>query len=118
MCKNPLRSAQMSDAAFIDEAAGWSRALTQREARGPGDLDNAMRRIEARYGIPFAAMWGLRYRRPKALGVSIYFRLRAAYEAECARQLEKLRHEIEITKITRPDHPAVSEVSAVVGEDD
>ena len=106
----------MSDAAFVDQAADWSKKLTSREARGPGDLENAMRRIETRYGIPFSVQWSLRYRKPKGILSGTFARIRAAYAAECERQVRRLEHEIAITKaITGPDHSAVHESEAVVG---
>jgi hypothetical protein len=109
----------MNDAALVDEAAAWARELTLREARGPGDRENAWRRLEARYGITFGAFWSLRYRRPKAILASLYLRLRAAYAAECERQRRKLEHEIAITRATAgPDHPAVVAAQIVVGEED
>lgn len=60
----------MSGVAIVDSAANMARDLVQREARGPGDLENAMRRIEARYGVPYATLWSLRYRKPKDIMAS------------------------------------------------
>lgn len=119
MCKTSLRSEQaaVSDAALVDEAAEWARALTQRECLGPGDIENSWRRLETRYGINYGAFWSLRYRKPKAILASIYLRLQAAYEAECRRQMRKLKHEIAITKaVAGPNHPAVASAQAVVDE--
>lgn len=87
-------------------------------ARGPGDLDNAMRSIERDYGLDYWFLYQLRYKRDrlKFLSVSVYERLKAAYQAECERQVRKLQHEIEITeKISGPDHGAVRKAKAVVG---
>ena len=36
----------MSDTAYLDQAATWSKDLTRMKARGPGDTENAMRQIE------------------------------------------------------------------------
>ncbi len=98
MSKNQLREEQMSDAAYVEQAAEWANALVIRESRGPGDTENAMRRIEQRYGVPFNSLWSLRYRRPKNIVVGLFARLHAAYEAECERQMRKMAHELEITK--------------------
>lgn len=107
----------MTDATFVEEAAGWARKLTRGESRGPGDMENAWVRLENRYGVPASVFWALRYRRPKEIKTSLYFRLRAAYEAECARQMRRLQHEIETTEaITGPSHAAVRAASALVGE--
>ncbi len=34
-------------------ARSWANELLRRESRGPGDMENAMRRLETRYGIPY-----------------------------------------------------------------
>lgn len=114
----PKKSETMTDAAYIDEAVDWSKKLTRMKARGPGDLENAMRQIEREYGVDYWTLYALRYRRNRIrdIGVSIYMRLRAAYEAECARQMRRLAHEIETTrKIAGASHPAVAAAAAVVG---
>lgn len=119
MRKIHLRETQMSDAAYIDQAAGWARELTHAESRGPGDIVNAWDRLARRHNIPARAFWALRYRRPKEMGVSLWFRFKQAHEAECERQLRKLRHEIETTKaITGPDDAVVAQIEALVAETD
>jgi hypothetical protein len=117
--KSPLTENQMSDVAFIDQAAGWSKDLTRLRARGPGDIENAMRSIERDYGIDYWTQWRLRYRKNniRDIGVSIYMRLQAAYQAECERQMRKMRHEIEITKAIRPAAASVLAAEAVAYAD-
>ena len=108
----------MTDAAFVDQASEWARDLTNREARGPGDIANAWRRLEMRYGVTWRTFWALRYRKPAALTAYTFNLLRAAYLAECERQTRKLQHDIAITKaITGASHPAVDEAEALVGTD-
>lgn len=108
----------MSGSAVVDEAAYWATRLTQAEARGPGDMQNAWRRLSVRHDVPWRVFWQLRYRKPRDLTVSIYRRLAAAYRAECERQMRQLQHEIEITKaIAGADHPAVAAALALVGEE-
>lgn len=98
----------MSQVAYLDEAAEWSRGLTRMRARGPGDTENAMRSIERDYGVDYWILWRLRYRKTalRDIGVSAYMALKAAYQAECERQLRKLRHEV---SITAPDLVASAE---------
>jgi len=48
--------------------------------------------------VPLRTFWALRYRPPKTIAADIYLRLCAAYQAECERQMRKLRHELETTK--------------------
>jgi hypothetical protein len=105
----------MSSAALVSDARSWANNLILREARGPGDTENAMRRLAARYGLDFGALWSLRYRPPKRIFADVYFSLKAAYEAECERQLRLLEHELAITKAKAgADHPAVRAVEALV----
>lgn len=108
----------MTDAT-VDDAASWARWLTQRETRGPGDMPNAWRRLERRYGIPWRTFWKLRYRPPKQIATSLYFAMQDAWRAERDRQLRLLQHEIEITEAkTGPDHPAVVAAQALVDASD
>ena len=83
---------------YVDDAADSVSWLIRRESRGPRDLENAMRRLEARYGIPYAVLWSLRYRKPKDILVSVYARIKDAHEAEINRQRSLLEHEQSITK--------------------
>lgn len=98
------------------DACKWANELVRRESRGPGDIENAMRRLENRYGIPWRMFWSLRYRPPEDVMTGIYNRLRAAYYAECERQTRLLKHEMEITQIISPDAAAVRAAAALVDE--
>lgn len=101
----------------IADAQAWANKLLQPlqqlgEARGPGDMENAMRRLEARYGVPWRTFWQLRYRPPADVFVGVYLSLKAAYEAECERQERLLRHEREITKAKVQDFEALGSATA------
>lgn len=101
--------------ALVSDARHWANSLVAREARGPGDTDNAMRRLSQRYGLDYAALWSLRYRPPKRIFVDVYFALRDAYAAECERQLRLLNHELTITKAKAgADRNSVRAASALV----
>lgn len=111
----------MSDAAYLDQAAKWSKDLTRMKARGPGDTDNAMRQIEREYGIDYGFLWSLRYRRErlKIISLSVYESIRAAYRAECERQMRKLGNELQRTKeIAGPDSHSVRAAKALLDKAD
>jgi hypothetical protein len=109
----------MSDTAYLDQAAVWSKDLTRMKSRGAGDIENAMRQIEREYGIEYGFLWSLRYRRDRlrTISISVYEGIRASYRAECERQMRKLEHEIVKTEqIAGPDSTAVRAAKALVGE--
>jgi hypothetical protein len=121
MFKSWLTSRKMSDAAFVDQAAKWTRDLAQMRSRGPGDLENSMRSIEREYGVDYWAQWSLRYRRDrfKDIGIGLFLKIKCAWEAERERQLRRLQHDIEITKkIAGDDHAAVRAAEALVRAED
>jgi hypothetical protein len=107
----------MSDA-LVSDAQGWAKWLILQESRGPGDTENAMRRVAARYGVDFRALWALRYRPPKRIFADIYFVLRAAHAAECERQLRRLRHDLELTKAAAGSHHASVRAAAALADPD
>lgn len=119
--KKVLPMSQMTDAAYLDQAVIWSKDLTRMKARGPGDTENAMRAIEREYGVDYSFLWSLRYRRERLKRVShaVFERLKAAYQAECQRQMRKLEHEIVRTEaIAGSASSAVRSAKTLVSEDD
>lgn len=119
--KSPLQLEQpaVTDAEYVAQASKWTRAMLARETRGPGDLENAMLRLEARYGIPFSTLWSLRYRAPKGLLSGAFARIGAAYRAECERQMRLLQDELEETKeVAGTDANSVRSAMALVDTKD
>lgn len=112
--KRPCNGEKMSGAV---QAREWGNELTRRESRGPGDMENAWRRLEARSGIPWRLFWSLRYRLPNVIDHDLWERLRQFYEAECARQARLLKHEAEITKALHPSAAAIREAEALADEE-
>ena len=114
-----MKKPMTTDAAYLDQAVKWSKDLTRMKSRGPGDTENAMRQIEREYGLDYGFLWSLRYRRERLriISISVYEGIRAAYRAECERQMRKLENEIEITeRITGTDHHSVRSAKALVSE--
>lgn len=86
-------TAKLSYVSGVTEAQMWASHMVLRESRGPGDTENAMRRLENRYGIPWRTFWNLRYRPPADILVGVWRQLHSAYEQECSRQERLLAHE-------------------------
>lgn len=85
MTKNPL----VDEGDVTAKAAEIHREMVQREARGPGDLENAMRRLEAKYGLSYWWQWNLRYKRPERVEPGFAQRLQLAYFDMLARSVSK-----------------------------
>lgn len=84
--------------AYVEDARRMASDLIARETKGSGDLDNAMRRLETRYGIPYGFLWNLRYRPPKDLLMGLFLRLQDAYQQQLNEQIKRLEHERSITE--------------------
>jgi len=80
----------------VESATEYVRTMVQRESRGPGDIENAMQRLEVRYGLPFWTLWHLRKGRAKTCDTSLFARIRGAYLDMCQQQVGSLLHEIQI----------------------
>ncbi|WP_407529404.1 hypothetical protein [Methylobacterium oryzisoli] len=97
------------------QAAAWVSDMIRLESRGPGDTNNAMRRIARRYQIPFPALFSLRYRSPRRVWADIYAAVRAARDEELQKHIGRLQHDLEITRaIAGPNDSAVRAVEALV----
>lgn len=92
-------TAKTLDLNAVEEAKRLTTELLKLESRGNGDLENAMKRLANRYGLPWRTFWTLRYRNPKHLFVGVFETLKEAHRAECGRHIERLRHELQIAKI-------------------
>lgn len=85
----------MSDVALASDMA---RKLVDIEARGPGDRSGAMERLTRRYGFAASTLWTLLYRQNSTAVARAWGKLVEAYDAECLKQVERLDHEIKITR--------------------
>jgi hypothetical protein len=96
----------------VEAATDYVRTMVQRESRGPGDLDNAMQRLEQRYGLPFWTLWHLRKGKAKTVETSLYARIRGAYLDMCQKQVGSLLHEIAMETAAGDDDLASLEAEA------
>ena len=84
-------------------ASKYVRRMVARESKGPGDIEGAMARLEARYGIGFWQLSHLRGGRAKTIDVGLFARIRSAYLDYCERQIRLLEHEVEVEKAMNED---------------
>lgn len=92
-------SAKLHDYSATAEAKRLVNELLRLESRGAGDLENAMRRLGNRYGLPWRVFWNLKYRNQKDVFVGVLRKLKEAHIAECRRQVERMAHELQIAKL-------------------
>jgi hypothetical protein len=83
---------------LVAQAARWATALWRRAEADGGGKERAMFTAANWAKVSPNTFWKLKYRPPRDLGVSIYFRLQAAHErhvssveAQIAANLEELR---------------------------
>lgn len=101
MCrKTQSKVREMSTAEL---ATGYVRRMVEKEVRGWGDQENALSRLEQRYGLPFWTLQNLRTGRAKTVEAGIFARIRAAYLDLCERQVRQLQHEISVEKALNDD---------------
>lgn len=109
----------MSATAYVDQASTMAQRLVNREARGPGDTDNAMRRCSQKFDLPYGFLWKLRYRKPKRVFADLYFALQEAVEKQRQQQERLFEHERSIAEAkTWIGKALVSAADAVAGTDD
>lgn len=97
MGKLRLRGKQMASQ-YVSDARKWADHLVMREYQGPGQMDRAMDRASQKTGVDRGVFWSLRYRPPGDILVSVYMRIKAAYEADCQRLERAADHERSITR--------------------
>lgn len=91
--KFQMRNRALISAQMLAEARGWAEELTELEIKGPRDLEDAWRRLETRYGIPYSTFWSLRYRADlKDIWASLHRMLQLAVEQERSRRAANLSH--------------------------
>lgn len=94
-----LRETQNLKAAdYVAEAAKWADDLTKVAEQTLASKEAALEAVARKTGVNHSTLWSLRYRKPKDIAVSIYMKLKGAYERELVRQEGLLRHDNEISR--------------------
>ena len=116
MGKRFLRGVQMGQS-VVGQAREWANMLVHSQCRGPGDFDNAMRRVETKWGIPYGLIWSLRYRPPKDVPGSLLVSLFAAVEDLRETGRKKYEHELAIAQATGRSNSILARMAvALAGE--
>lgn len=83
---------------LVGEAATWSGALWKRAHQIAANRERAMHQAANWAGVTPNTIWQLRYRPPKSIDVSVYFKLKTAFvrhvdsvEGKIAENLQVLR---------------------------
>lgn len=84
-------------------ATAYVRRMVELEIRGSGDTEGALRRLEARYGLPYWTLWHLRRGAAKTVEAGLFGRIRGAYLTYCEEQVAALQHELFLEKAANPD---------------
>lgn len=84
-------------------AADYVAKMVHSEARCAGDTEGALRRLEARYGIPYWTMVHLKRHAAKTVAADMFQRIRSAYLDICERQVRRMSEEIAILKAANTD---------------
>lgn len=84
----------------LEAASDYARQLVELEARGPGDTEGALFRLEQRYGIGPNQIMHLKAGRAKSCDISLFAKLRLAYLDLCASKVRSLQHKIAIEEAT------------------
>lgn len=97
----------------VETAADYAGRMVDREIAMAGNVETAMRRIEAKTGVGYWVLWSLRYKPPKAIATDLFLKIRTAYFAMCERQIATLMHELAIEK-ARCGNDALSDIEIEV----
>lgn len=84
-------------------ATRYVRRLAELETRGFGDDDNALRRLEAKFGLSYWTLRYLKQGRSTKIDTDAFQRIRDAYLAYCSSQISALQHELRTERELEPD---------------
>ena len=76
-----------------DVAIDYARKLVNAEARGHGDVEAALDRLEAKTGIGRWTLWALWHKRRKVADGDLIAQLRGAYLSYCEKKIAHWQHE-------------------------
>jgi len=110
------RANAIKPADLVAEAAEWAALLTNEAEAKTGKTDTALETVARQTGVNQSTLWRLRYRKPKDLAVSVYMKLKTAWEAVQQRQFERMQHELEVACLRgeSPDDVLLQRIAAAL----
>lgn len=84
-------------------ATRFVRRMAELETGGFGDDDNALRRLEAKFGVSYWTLRYLKQGRSTKIDTDVFQRIRGAYLSFCEGKISALQHELRIERELEPD---------------
>lgn len=85
------------------QASSYVRDMIHHERRDGTSLERAMERIANHSRMTFWQVSHLRKGNAKTIEAGLFHRIRSAYLEHCERQINALRHELEMERASNPD---------------
>lgn len=119
MCNKSEHGAHQMSATV---ATKYVRRMVELETRGFGDTEEAMRRLEVKFGLPYWSLRYLRLGRAATVDSDLFKRIRGAYLTYCEHKIAALQHELATERAIEPDadlehlEAAASELAAKIAK--
>jgi hypothetical protein len=84
-------------------ASRYVRRMAELESNGFGDDDNALRRLEAKFGLSYWTLRYLKLGRSTKIDTDIFQQIRGAYLSYCEHKISALQHELRTEREIEPD---------------
>lgn len=109
MCNKSEQELRQVSAAV---ATRYVRRMAELETTGFGDDDNALRRLEAKFGLSYWTLRYLKHGRAATVDADLLARIRGAYLSYCEQKIRAIKHDLAIEKATGHDDLEDLEIAA------
>lgn len=93
----------MQPVSSVATAGRYVRRMVEMETCGFGDDDNALRRLESKFGIGYWTLRYLKLGRAATVDSELLLRIKAAYLSYVEQKVGALQHELAVEKAIQPD---------------
>ena len=97
------KSEQGMPVSSVASATRYVRRMAEIETRGFGDDEQALRRLEAKFGIGYWTLRYLKLGRAATVDSELLARLKAAYLSYVEQKVDTLQHELATERAIEPD---------------